>query len=229
MQIKSIRWKTINYLNFSETQLQLLPNQGHCNLNYLLALGDKKYHVRKFRLANRDRALEYKIQKLSYRKKIAAKPLHLDENMMIGEFIEGGHKKKLSKKEIRALAIAIKKLHSIKLRKKPIKFPKEVTRKTKRFRQELVLSHGDLNVRNVLFGTRVKFIDWEYAGVNDKYFDLATVSKEFKFSKRDEACFLRAYGDKINFEKLEIYKEIYEILYKQWFEKLEKGELEFRR
>lgn len=227
MQIRYIGWKIINYLNFSEKELQLLPNQGYCNLNYLLKHENKKYHVRKFKLADRDRVLEYKIQNLAARKKIAARALYLDEEMMVGKFIEGVHKKKLSKKEMRTLAIAVKKLHSIHFRKKPIQFSKEVRRKAKMFKQELVLSHGDLNVKNILFGVRVKFIDWEYAGVSDKYFDLATVSKEFGLNVQEEKYFLRAYGKKINFKKLELYKEIYEVLYKKWFDDLEQGKLEF--
>lgn len=214
-------------INFSEDELILLPNQGHCNLNYLLEKGEKKYHVRKFRLADRNRKFEFKIQKLASKKKIAAKAFYLDATIMIGEFIEGVHKSKLSYKEIRKLANSIKKLHKIKLRQKPIIFSKEVIRKTKKFKHELVLCHGDLNVKNILFEKTAKLIDWEYAGINDKYFDLATVSKEFKFNKIEEAYFLRAYGDKINFKKLGVYKEIYEILYKEWFEKLDKGKLEF--
>ncbi len=209
-------------ITFKEEELQLLPNQGHCNLNYLLKKGDKKYHVRKFRLADRDRKLEFKIQKLAHKKGIAAQPLHLNDSFMIGEFIEGEHLSKLSYKEIRKLAYTIKKLHCIKLRKKPVLFSK-----AKKFKKELVLCHGDLNVKNIIFGKKVKLIDWEYAGIYDKYFDLASICKEFKFTKVDETYFLRAYGDKINFKKLEVYKEIYEVLYKQWFKKLENGELAF--
>jgi len=208
---------------FRQEELQLLPNQGHCNLNYLLEKEGKKYLVRKFRLADRDRALEFKIQKLAHKKGIGAKPLYLDEAIMIGEFVEGVHKKKLSKKELRQLALVLKKLHAIKLRQKPTINPKQA----RKFKKELVLCHGDLSVKNILFGKKVMLIDWEYAGVNDKYFDLASISLEFKLSDRDEAYFLRAYGGKIDFKKLDVYKEIFTLLSKEWFEKLEKGSLEY--
>lgn len=145
--------------------------------------------------------------------------MYLDESIMIGAFVEGEHKKILSKKEMRQLALVIRKLHKIKLRKKPMLFAK-----AKMFKKELVLCHGDLSVGNIIFGKTPKLIDWEYAGVADKYFDLASVCESFKL---DEAYFLRAYGSKIDLKKLEVYKEIFTLLSKEWFEKLEKGELEF--
>jgi len=214
-------------ITFKEQDLQLLPKQGHCNLNYLLEQNGKKYLVRKFKLADRDRNLEYKIQKLAFQKGIAAKPLYMDDSIMIGEFVEGIHKKKLSKKELRQLALVIKKLHKIKLRQRPVNFPKKIMRKVRKFKKELVLCHGDLSVNNILFENTTMLIDWEYAGVNDKYFDLASICMEFKLTKLEETFFLRAYGGKIDFEKLEGYKEIFDILSKEWFEQLEKGKLEF--
>lgn len=210
-------------ISYKEEELELLPNQGYCNLNYLLEKEGKKYLVRKFKLADRDRKLEFKIQKLAFQKGIGAKPLYMDDSIMIGEFIEGVHRKKLSKKEIRQLALVIKKLHKIKIRQKPI----ALSRKAQKFKKELVLSHGDLSVKNILFGKAPMLIDWEYAGVNDKYFDLASICIEFRLNKADEAYFLRAYGDKINYEKLLVYKDIFTLLSKEWFKKLEKGELEF--
>ena len=42
--------------------------------------------------------------------------------------------------------------------------------------KEYVLSHNDLNVKNILWHkNKVIFLDWEYAAVNDCYFDLACV------------------------------------------------------
>ncbi len=208
-------------ITFKEEELQLLPNQGHCNLNYLLEKEGKKYLVRKFKLADRDRKLEYKIQKFAYKKGIGAKPLYIDDSIMIGEFIEGVHKKNLSKKETRALAVALKKLHKISFRTKPIFFKKTLEKK---FSRDLVLCHNDLNTKNVLFDKDVKFIDWEYAGVADRYFDLATVCEEFRL---DEAYFFRAYEKRIDQQKLLAYKKIYRQVTVEWFAKLKKGELDF--
>jgi len=172
--------------------------------------------------------LEFKIQKLAYKKGIAAKALHLESSMMIGEFIEGVHKKRLSKKELRQLANVIKKLHSIKLIQRPIKFPSLIKIRAKKFKQELVLCHGDLSVDNILFGKTPKLLDWEYAGVQDKYFDLASACEAFKFSKAEENLFLKIYGGKIDKIKVKVYKEIFQILTKMWFKKLNRGKLQQR-
>jgi len=220
--IRFIRWKIIDYRSFEDETLTLLPNQGHCNLNFSFEKEGKKYHLRKYKLADRDRKLEFKIQNLAFKKGIGAKAYYHDKSIMIGDFIEGVHQKKLCKKELRLLALTIKKLHKIKLRKKPTLFPQ-----AKKFKKELVLCHGDLSVKNILFAQRVKLIDWEYAGVCDRYFDLASVCLEFKLNKAEEAYFFRAYGIKIDHKKLKVYKDVFMRLSKEWFEKLEKGELDF--
>ena len=220
-------------------EFTLLENQGHCNLNYLLVCENKKYLIRKFKLSN-DRKSEFKIQKLVSKQNIGAIPLLLDEpnGLMISEFIEGKHKIKLSQTELKKLAYLIKKLHKIKVQKKPnylkqnFKFKDKKALKTfiklQVFKKEPALCHNDLHDKNILFGKNIKLIDWEYAGVNDKYFDLAPVVIEFKLNSMDEKKFLRSYfkrTSKVNRKKLALYKIIYKELWKLWFEKLEKGEL----
>jgi thiamine kinase-like enzyme len=95
-------------------------------------------------------------------------------------------------------------------------------------KKELVLCHNDLHPQNILFSNSIKLIDWEYAGVNDRYFDLASIIIEFKLSQRDEVIFLRSYfkrASKVNSQKLFAYKVIYKELWRLWFEKLDRGEL----
>ncbi len=202
-------------IDFTEQELELLPQQGYCNENYLLTQQGNKYLVRKFKLADRDRKLEYKIQKAAYHVGIAAKPLYLDKAIMISEFAEGVHQKKLSKKETRNLAKALKKLHRIPFRSKKVHFKSP-------FKPDFALCHNDLSVQNILFGDAITLIDWEYAGVADRYFDLATVCEAFVL---DERCFFRAYGRKINKRKLRTYKKIYRQVTAAWFKKLARGEL----
>jgi len=214
-------------ITFSDEELLLLPNQGHCNVNYLLLKGDKKYHVRKYKLADRDRVFEYKVQKAAAQKGIAAKPLYRDKTIMIGEFIEGEHKSKLSRKEICQLAKALRTLHSMTLPAKKQKIPRKIAVKAQKFTEDCVLLHGDLSVKNILFNTRPMLIDWEYAGKGDRYFDLASVCLEFGFSWSEEMLFFRAYGVRLAHEKLALYKEMFNLLNVKWFEDMQKGKLAF--
>ncbi len=216
----------------------LLENQGHCNYNYLVVSENKKYLIRKFKLIN-DRKSEFKIQTLISKKDIGAIPLLLDEQkgLMICEFIEGIHKIKLSQQTLKKLALLLKKLHKIKHHKKVPSLQKYFSFKHKKIKQafislkkepkELKLCHNDLHQRNILFGKNIKFIDWEYAGVNDLYFDLVSIIIEFKLTFKDESIFLKSYfkREKINFKKIKAYKLVYKELLKIWFEKLDKGEL----
>ena len=84
-------------------------------------------------------------------------------------------------------------------------------------KKEYVLCHHDLNPKNILFSDDIKLIDWEYAGVNDRYFDLASIIVEFNLNKRNETLFMRSYSKKINLKKLYMYKIIYKDLCRLWF------------
>ena len=220
--------------------LILLENQGHCNHNYLLLSGKKRYLIREFKLKN-DRKSEFKIQTLIAKKNIGATPLLLDEpkGIMVCEFIEGVHKTKLNQQRLKKLALLLKRLHHIKIRQKPNYLKKKFKFKDKKaieafkkltlYKKEPVLCHNDLHPKNILFAQKnVQLIDWEYAGVNDKYFDLVSVIIEFKFNKKEEAYFLNNYFRKealINHKKLALYKIIHKEFWKLWFKKLNRGEL----
>lgn len=54
--------------------------------------------------------------------------------------------------------------------------------------------HNDLLTANFLHdGRRVRILDWEYAGMGDRYFDLANLSVNNDFSLRDDRRLLEAY------------------------------------
>ena len=232
--------KKYNFLNNTHVERPiLLENQGYCNNNYLLKTPNQNYLIREFKLLN-NRKSEFNIQKKAYRKGVAAKPILLDEveGLMICEFIEGIHKTKLKPYLLKRVALQLKKLHGIKHHKKipPLKKNFKVKEKRvyeafnilKKFQQEYVLGHNDLHPKNILFGKTIQFIDWEYAGVTDKYFDLAAIIIEFKLSRRDEEIFLRSYfsrDSKVNPKKLKAFKTIYKTLWRVWFEKLECGQI----
>jgi aminoglycoside phosphotransferase (APT) family kinase protein len=215
-------------IDYKKEELELLSHQGHCNKNYLLKQKKKAYLVREFQLADRDRVLEFRVQKRAWLVGIAPKPLFLRKRIMMMAFIQGKHKERLTKRELLSLAKGLKTLHNIPLYKKPILLPLHIRAKARNFKKELVLSHGDLSVGNILFAGRVYLIDWEYAGVQDRYFDLASICESFQLSRRQERDFLHAYSSKkCNPKKLQVYKIIFRTLSKEWFKKLQKGQLPF--
>ena len=214
---------------------ELLDEQGFSNQNRLLHTDKKKYLLREFKLFGPDRKLEFKIQKKAYRKGIAAKPCLLDEKngVMICEFVEGIHKQKLDRKEIREIAKTLRNLHQIALKTKPINLKhsftslsmevKKAFKRIAKYKIDHVVCHNDLNPKTILFSHTIKLIEWEYATINDRYFDLASVCVEFEFSPREEKTFLQAYFDRrttVDKEKLDAYKVIYKVLCTQWFEQL---------
>lgn len=234
--------KLRNYELFKDQKIQdfsLLKQQGHCNLNYLVKTKNKKYIIRKFKY-NNERKAEFYIQNMAHKKGIGAKALLLDEenHLMICNYIEGEHLYKLNQITLKKLGLKLKKLHLIKIQQQGNTFKKSFKFKDKKvyqafrilqqFKPEYVLGHNDLHPKNILFGKKIQFIDWEYAGLTDRYFDLAAISLEFKFNKKDEATFLRSYfprGVKANHKKLEAYKVIYKTLWKIWFGELDRGQL----
>ena len=60
----------------------------------------------------------------------------------------------------------------------------------------VVPCHDDLLGANVLSdGTRVWLVDWEYAGMGDRYFDLGNLSVNNGFDEDDDRALLVAYWD----------------------------------
>ena len=212
------------------TSISKLENQGYCNINHLAVTTTNHYLIREFKM-NLDREFEFRAQKKAHKKGLAPSPILLDkkQNIMITEFSKGSHKTLLNKKELRQLALILKKLHKIKIRKKNHNHKKDFKLKHKKahatllrlkpYKKELVFTHHDLNPNNILFSNKITLIDWEYAGVNDRYFDLATICVEFKLNAEMQNFFLRNYFGKNfqpNLKKLTLYKTLYKELWKAW-------------
>jgi thiamine kinase-like enzyme len=59
---------------------------------------------------------------------------------------------------------------------------------------EPVPCHNDLLNANLIWdGSRVRIVDWEYAGMGDRYFDLGNLSINNGFSQEDDERLLAAY------------------------------------
>lgn len=238
-----------NYNIFKEEllSLELLKNQGFNNISYLLKTTNKSYVVRVFKSnesVNISREFEYKIQKKAHKIAIASKPIFLNDKFMIYEYQKGIHKTKLSKIELKNLVLKIKKFHNFKIKDKPYDLKldlknyseKLTTKKSSKLinkcfksikiiekhKYEAVLTHHDLNPKNIIFSKNsIKIIDWEYAGVNDKFFDLASLCIEFKLNKKEEKIVLNSYfKTKKSYHKIKLkhYKIIYDSFCKLWFE-----------
>ena len=209
---------------FADKQIdscELLAHQGYCNENYLVVADGQKYIVRKLLRNDIDRAFEWRVQNLVYAQGITAEPLVFDEKhgFMVFAFLEGEHKSKLDENKLKRLAYTLRKLHSITIDAKPIELQIDCSTIDK-YQKEYVLCHNDLNPQNILFSDDVKFIDWEYASVNDRYFDLACVCVEFGLEGEVQRVFLEAYfeDEEFSVEKLKAYKMIYIVLCEEWFQ-----------
>lgn len=241
--------KKYNIFKEELLSLELLKNQGFNNISYFLKTSKKSYIIRVFKSndsVNISRQFEFDTQKKAYKKNISSKPIFLNNEFMIYEYQKGIHKSKLTSNDIKKLAKKIKKLHKIKVKSKTydlksdllnykniLKDKKNKTliieslrslKKLKRLKKELVLTHHDLNPKNIIFTKNdIKIIDWEYAGVNDAFFDLASICVEFNLNKTKEKILLHYYLKKITLnhqKKLEYFKVIYKNLCTLWFEKL---------
>ena len=221
------------YFSGPISNFSLLPTQGFCNDNYSFSMDGQKYLLRKFKVHDLNRKLEFKIQNLAYAQNLAAKAILLDEEngLMICEYLEGHHKNLLAQDDLHKLANLLQQLHSIQIDSEALKLEDQFHSHSEEIREafniindyqvENVLCHNDLNPKNILFSEGIKLIDWEYAALNDRYFDLSAVCVEFKLSSEEEQFFLQNYfnsDEMIYKEKLNAYKIIYSALCKQWFE-----------
>jgi len=217
-----------------------LSSQGYCNKNYLIRTEKTQYILREFLRQDIDRPQEYNIHIQAYKKGISSQIYIFTKTFMVSAFLEGIHKSKLNNKDVILLAKTIKKLHSIKTNAAPIDL--QIKNKTdavirafntiNSYPKEYVLCHNDLNPQNIFFPNKeiesanhhniypVKLIDFEYAGINDRYFDLACVCVEFGLEDEMLEVFLQTYFNDTYYhlEKLNAYKVIYKALCEAWFQ-----------
>jgi thiamine kinase-like enzyme len=59
--------------------------------------------------------------------------------------------------------------------------------------QPLVTCHNDLLNANFLDDGEIRIVDWEYAGMGDRYFDLANLSVNHEFGLEEDRLLLAAY------------------------------------
>jgi Ser/Thr protein kinase RdoA (MazF antagonist) len=83
---------------------------------------------------------------------------------------------------------------------------------------EMVPCHNDLLGGNLVRdGERILLVDWEYAGMNDRLFDLANLSVNNGFSDTDDRALLRAYfGDEAHLQDLRRMRVVSDLREAAW-------------
>lgn len=81
------------------------------------------------------------------------------------------------------------------------------------------LCHNDLQEGNFLFAkSHIYLIDYEYAGMNDYYFDIASFISENDLNYQETVTFLKSYftDEKCDFEKLSTFLQFSDLLWYTW-------------
>jgi thiamine kinase-like enzyme len=69
--------------------------------------------------------------------------------------------------------------------------------------QPLEPCHNDLlNANFIADGERIRIVDWEYAGMGDRFFDLANFSINHEFGEKENEMFLNAYFGELRADDL---------------------------
>lgn len=148
-----------------------------------------------------------------------------DRGVKISKYVHGGflYKESPSDEQIVITAKAVKKLHrqNIKVEnsfaplerlenyrsfsqreKLDQRYEKKIVRQIASYldKEDLILCHNDLVKGNLLYKfDSVVIIDWEYAGMNSVYFDIASFISENDLNKEQKELFLKSYfGTKLN-------------------------------
>lgn len=217
-----------------ETMLQtLLPTQqirtctpmaaqGYSNQSYLLTTDKERYFLRLFDPSSINRGSEYQIQQLAHSVGIAPKPVavDIDQGIMLSAFVQGTHTQTLTPPQLAQLAQTLLRLHTLPPEGASTTFQVD-TAIIQDFAYEPALCHNDLNPHNILWKHHTPIlIDWEYAGINDRYFDLAAVINEFGLKDTEKQRLLHLYckeSDGCNQEKLDAYIRLYRDVCAQWW------------
>ena len=218
--------------NHKISQLRLIRN-GETSSTYFGYFNNKK-SIFKILKKNMDKNLEnnFYCQKISdqiVKENLFTKIIYSDHknSLYVYEYFEGKELQTLNKELIIMIGSKLKKLHSLDLNKNLNSFESQIYlyihkinenknnkilkegiklyTKLKNNKFDNVVSHNDLNNSNILFNNyEVRFIDYDYLSINDRFCDLARICSSYKFSKKDIEVFLESYGLVSNKNNLDI-------------------------
>lgn len=218
--------------NHKISQLRLIRN-GETSSTYFGYFNNKK-SIFKILKKNMDKNLEnnfygQKISNQIVKENLFPKIIYSDHknSLYVYEYFEGKELQTLNKELIIMIGSKLKKLHSLDLNKNLNSFESQIYlyihninenknnkilkegiklyTKLKNNKFDNVVSHNDLNNSNILFNNyEVRFIDYDYLSINDRFCDLARICSSYKFSKKDIEVFLESYGLECNKNNLDI-------------------------
>ena len=218
--------------NHKISQLRLIRN-GETSSTYFGYFNNKK-SIFKILKKNMDKNLEnnfygQKISNQIVKENLFPKIIYSDHknSLYVYEYFEGKELQTLNKELIIMIGSKLKKLHSLDLNKNLNSFESQIYlyihkinknknnkilkegiklyTKLKNNKFDNVVSHNDLNNSNILFNNyEVRFIDYDYLSINDRFCDLARICSSYKFSKKDIEVFLESYGLECNKNNLGI-------------------------
>lgn len=106
---------------------------------------------------------------------------------------------------------------------------KQFESRLKRFRKLLdsfaahpVFCHNDLGLHHVFLAPTPRVIDWEYSGIGERYFDLASAMAANEMELPQRNAFINAYeasaGFQVHRETLESWRELVAVVNQLWYE-----------
>ena len=147
----------------------------------------------------------------------------LEKGILIRRFIEGNKfilNKKNSDQQLELLGRAIKEIHKTNYEKDAVNnFSNAINRYKEILKYKIqidpileigfeiyedlyresypkVFSHNDLTQENIIWDHEYLFIDWEYAGLNNPLFDIASIISSYSLNDQQIDSLCRGYGKK---------------------------------
>ena len=228
--------------NHKISKLRLIRN-GETSFTYFGYFNNKKSIFKILKKINKNLENNFYSQKISnqiVKENLFPKIIYSDHknSLYVYEYFEGKELQTLNKELIIMIGSKLKKLHSLDLDKNLNSFESQIYlyiqkinknknnkilkegiklyTKLKNNKFDNVVSHNDLNNSNILFNNyEVRFIDYDYLSINDRFCDLARICSSYKFSKTDIEVFLESYGLECSKNNLDILKswQVNEFIY----------------
>ena len=218
-------------------EITLVETPTHGNAIYRVVTDRGVYAVRFVTRNEGDRVVEYRIASVAASLGIAPRMIAFDpqKSVMVSAWIAGEHREQLRRDDLLVLAKTLRTLHGYDTQDAhfpmvPIEeivhpdCPEIVTALSvvARYPIDRALCHHDLTPRNILWtADSAWLIDFEFAGMGDRYFDLAAVCVEFDLSREFESYWMEVYWGSVGYapDKLHAYQTLYRAVQRQWLER----------